>query len=71
MTKDKDTYRYDYGRARPNHVHLGPQYGTPRVIYFGNAFGPARTLEDMTSEEIEALERQYGCKVRRPGDDAE
>ncbi len=27
--------------------------------------GPVRTLDDMTPEEISALERRYGCPVRR------
>lgn len=28
--------------------------------------GPVRTLEDMSDAEIAALEKRYGCPVRRP-----
>lgn len=28
-------------------------------------FPPVRTLADMTEEEIEAIEREYGAKVKR------
>jgi hypothetical protein len=30
------------------------------------ALGIVRTLEDMSEEEIQALEKQYGMPVRRP-----
>ena len=30
------------------------------------AAGVLRTLADMTEEQIVALEKHYGCKVRRP-----
>ena len=38
--------------------------GAPGPVYLPPL--PARTLEDMTEEEILALEREYGCKVHRP-----
>lgn len=30
---------------------------------------PVRTLRDMSEAELAGLERQYGCKVRRPAED--
>jgi hypothetical protein len=31
-----------------------------------NNLSPVRTLKDMSEQEIQALEKQYGCPVRRP-----
>ncbi len=31
--------------------------------------GVLRTLEDMSEEQIAALEKQYNCRVKRPGGD--
>ena len=31
--------------------------------------GIIKTLDDMTEEEIRAIEEMYGCKVKRPKED--
>lgn len=37
--------------------------GKTRVIYFDHP--QVRTLDDMSEDEIAALEAQYGCKVKK------